>query len=94
MSSVADRVRRFIIDDLGWAGAADELPDDLPLIKGGVLDSLGILMLIQFLESTYDIIIDDGDVKSAHLGSLTGIERYVASKSTATSPVLTESSRQ
>jgi acyl carrier protein len=94
MPSVANQVRRFIIDDLGWGGAADELLDDLPLIKAGVLDSLGILMLVQFLESTYGIVIDDGDIKPTHLGSLAGIERYVESKRTAAGPALTEFSRQ
>ena len=94
MPSVANRVRRFIIDDLGWGGTADELPDDLPLIKAGVLDSLGILMLVQFLESTYGIVIDDGDIKPTHLGSLASIERYVESQRTAAGPALTEFSRQ
>lgn len=94
MPSVANRVRRFILDDLGWEGTADELPDDLPLIKAGVLDSLGILMLVQFLESTYDIVIDDGDVVPKHLGSLASIERYVESKSTTAGPAPAEFSRQ
>ena len=94
MPSVANRVRLFIIDDLRWGGTVDELPDDLPLIQAGVLDSLGILMLVQFLESTYDISIDDDDVRPAHLGSLANIERYVESKSTAASPAFTEFGRQ
>lgn len=94
MPSVADLVRRFIIDDLGWEGTADELPDDLPLIKAGVLDSLGVLMLVQFLESTYDIVIDDGEVTSAHLGSLTSIARYVEPRSPAASPASVKFSRQ
>ena len=80
MLSVADRVRHFIIDDLAWEGTVDELLDDLPLIRAGVLDSLGILMLVQFLESTYDIVIDDGDITSAHLGCLSSVERYVKSR--------------
>jgi acyl carrier protein len=81
MLSVAERVRRLIIDDLGWEGSADELLDDLPLIKEGVLDSLGILTLVQFLESNYDIVIDDGDISAVHLGCLASIERYVESRS-------------
>ena len=94
MPSVADRVRRFIIDDLGWGGTADQLPDDLPLIRTGVLDSLGILMLVQFLESTYDIVIDDGDITRVHLGSLASIQRYVeASKSNEAGSDLTEFGR-
>jgi acyl carrier protein len=80
MQSVADRVRRFIVDDLGWPGTADELTDDLPLIQAAVLDSLGILTLVEFLESNYSIAIEDGEIVPAHLGSLAGIERYVNSK--------------
>jgi len=77
MPSVPDRVRGFVIDDLGWEGAADELSDDLPLIRAGVLDSFGVLMLVQFLESAYGILIEDGDITPAHFGSLASIERYV-----------------
>jgi acyl carrier protein len=79
--NVTDRVRRFIIDDLGWEGSPDELLDDLPLINAGVLDSLRMLMLVQFLESNYDVVIDDGDITVAHLGCLASIERYVESRS-------------
>lgn len=86
MPSVAERVRRFIIDDLGWDGAADELTDDLPLIRAGALDSIGILTLVQFLESHYGIVIEDDEIVSVHLGSLASIERLVQSKKSAPSP--------
>jgi acyl carrier protein len=93
MPSVADRVRRFIIDDLAWEGEADELTADLPLIRAGAVDSIGILALVQFLESNYGIIIDDGEMVSAHLGSLASIERLVQSKKSAESPRSPEFSR-
>ena len=81
MQSVIDRVRGFIIDNLGWEGSADELTDDLPLIQAGVLDSLGILTLVEFLESNYGITIEDREIVPANLGSLASIEQYVKSKS-------------
>lgn len=80
MQSVTDRVRYFIVDDLGW-GDAGQLTDELPLIRSGVLDSLGILTLVEFLESTYHIMIEDSDIIPAHLGSLASIEQFVKSKS-------------
>lgn len=81
MQSVADRVRYFIVDDIGWAGTPDELTDDLPLIKSGVLDSLGILTLVEFLESSYQITVEDREIIPVHLGSLSSIEQFVKSKS-------------
>ena len=94
MPSVADVVRGFIIDDLGWGGSADELSDDLPLIRAGVLDSLGVLMLVQFLESACGILIEDGDITPAHFGNLASIERYVESRNSAGISEIAEFSRQ
>lgn len=80
MHKVVDEVRSFIVNSLGWEGSADQLTADLQLIQAGVLDSLGILNLAEFLESKYSITIEDGDIVSAHLGSLASIERLVKSK--------------
>ena len=80
MQSIPDRVRGFIVDNLGWEDA-DQLTDDLPLIQAGVLDSLGILTLVEFLESNYHIRIEDSEIIPANLGSLASIEQLVKSKS-------------
>jgi acyl carrier protein len=80
VSDVAERVRRFIIDDLGWEGTADQLTDDLPLIHEGVLDSLGILSLVTFLESAYGMDVEDSEILPANLGTIGSIERYVLAK--------------
>jgi acyl carrier protein len=80
MQNVTDTVRRFIVDDLGWEGSMDDLTDDLPLIQSGTLDSLGIVTLVEFLESNYGITVEDKEIVSAHLGSLANIEQYVKSK--------------
>jgi acyl carrier protein len=80
VNDIAERVRQFFIDDLGWEGTADQLTDDLPLIHEGVLDSLGILTLVTFLESAYGIDIEDSEIVPANLGTVGSIERYVLAK--------------
>ena len=77
MQRIADRVRQFIMDDLGWEGSINLLTDDLELIHSGVLDSLGIVTLVEFLESNYNILVEDNEIISAHLGNLASIEQYV-----------------
>jgi acyl carrier protein len=80
MLGAADKVRTFIVEDLGWSGTAEQLTDDLPLIREGALDSLGILTLIEFLESTYNIAIEDREIVPDHFGNLAAIEKFVLSK--------------
>lgn len=80
MPEIADRVRRFIIDDLGWEGPPAHLGDELALIDEQVVDSLGILRLVGFLEAEYGIEVADRELVPTHLGTLAGIERFVSEK--------------
>jgi acyl carrier protein len=80
VAKVAESVRQFIIDELGWDGTAEQMTDDLSLIQEGALDSIGILTLVKFLESSYGITIEDAEIVPANLGSLASIERYVGQK--------------
>lgn len=78
--TVQDRVRRFIVEELSWHGSAEELTGDLPLITGGVIDSLGIYELVTLLETEYGMTVGDTDVLPANFGSLDAIAAYVASR--------------
>lgn len=80
MQTVADEVRSFVVNSLGWDNSADQLTDDLQLVQAGVLDSLGMLRLVEFLEAKYHITVEDSDIISSHLGSLASIEQFVKSK--------------
>ena len=50
------------------------------LLETGVIDSVGVLELIQFVESTYEIEIPDAEVLPENLDSIDAITRYVSSK--------------
>lgn len=75
---VEDSVRRFILDELGWNGA-DELTDDYRLLGTGVLDSIGIVHVMSFLEDEYEIQLFDQEVDLRHFGSIESIARLVRS---------------
>ncbi|MGW1059908.1 acyl carrier protein [Micromonospora rubida] len=80
MRHIADRVRTFIVQDLDWAGDTDTLTEDFPLIDGKVLDSLGLLNMVSFLESEYGIDVDDTEITPTNFGTLGSIQRYVTGK--------------
>ena len=80
MTSIGRQVRHFIVDDLGWEGSPDELTDHLPLIERRVLDSIRIMALVAFLEEEFGIRVEDHEMVPGHLGTLAGIEDYVARK--------------
>lgn len=71
-------------------GDESRMPDDgEALIEGGVVDSTGILELIEFLEETFEISVDESETIPENLGSVLGIVSYVTTKMEAvpTSPI-------
>lgn len=69
-----------MIDELRWEGPRAELTDDLALIENHVVDSMGLLRLVSWLESTYGISVADQEVVPANFGSIRQIAELVASK--------------
>jgi acyl carrier protein len=73
--STTDRLRNFIVSELGWRGG--ELDDDYPLIENHVIDSLGLFQLVGFLETEYGVTIDDADLTPDKFGTLNAIAELI-----------------
>lgn len=77
---VAERLREFILDSYLF-GDAERMPADSDsLLQTGVLDSTGVLELIEFLEAEFDISVEESETVPANLDSVAGLVRYVGSK--------------
>jgi acyl carrier protein len=72
------RIRALLVDDLQWQDDPNELTDDLPLIANHVIDSLGLLRLVERLESEFGIRIADEEVVASNFGSIAQIADFVA----------------
>jgi len=77
---VEDTIRRFIVDELAFDGSVANLPDDLPLMEQGVLDSLGLFQLVGYLENEFDVEIDDGELVPENFGTIRDIARLMDAK--------------
>ena len=72
-----DRLRDFIVDELRWSGPRGELTDDYPLLENHVIDSLGIFQLVGYLETEYDITIDESELIPEKFATLASIAELV-----------------
>ena len=61
-------------------GATTELKTDDSLTKLGLIDSIGVLELIAFLEQTFDITIKDDETVPDNLDSLGRIAAFIQRK--------------
>jgi acyl carrier protein len=77
MAGTSQRIRGFLVEELYWPRPMSELSDDLPLIAEHVIDSMGLLRLVAWLESEFSIDIQDADVVPANFGTIAAIAALV-----------------
>lgn len=73
-------VRRFIADNYLFRDDDGSLADDDSFLAKGIIDSIGILELMTFLERTFALRIADEDVTPDNLDSIGQITAYVRRK--------------
>jgi acyl carrier protein len=74
-----DKIRDFIRQEILFEDTTAEIADDTPLLNG-VMDSLGLMQLVAFIEEEYDVEIDDADMTAEHFRTVSDIEQLVNQK--------------
>jgi acyl carrier protein len=77
---VQDRLRSFLIDDLGCGMSNKSLTDTYALIDHKVVDSVGIYQLVAFIEVEFDVEILDEELVVTNFATIDDIARLIASK--------------
>lgn len=80
---VVRRVRTYVDDNFLFAPGSTAIADDASLVALGVVDSLGVMELLLFLEQEFGIVAADDEITESNLGSFAGIAAFVMSKSTS-----------
>ena len=79
MHTIETRIRDFIRDTFPSEGH-DELAAEQSLFDSGILDSIGVLSLVTWLETEFEFIADDDDVIPENIDGIAPLVRYVQRK--------------
>ena len=60
--TISDSIKKFITAELVQDDIGEPIEDDTPLIDNGVIDSLGVMKLIAYLEETFAITVARDDL--------------------------------
>jgi acyl carrier protein len=70
----------FIVSNYLFGDAARTPQDEESLVESGVVDSTGILELIEFLESRFGIEVSEAETVPDNLDSVANLTRFVEEK--------------
>jgi acyl carrier protein len=75
--TVLENLGKFLVNEVAADLGKTALSPDEDLLEQGIIDSLGIMKLVVFIEETFDIQIADEDIVPDNFQSLSAIARFV-----------------
>ena len=77
--SLREQIRNFILENFLLENPED-LVDDESMLEKGIIDSTGVLELVGFIESTFEIKVEDEELIPENLDSIKNIVGYLERK--------------
>jgi acyl carrier protein len=72
-------IRRFIVDNFLF-GDDNGIDENSSFLENGVIDSTGVLELVEFLENTFQIHVEDEELIPENLDSIAAVVSYLERK--------------
>lgn len=77
MEDIGSRIRTFIHETFP---VPDDLADADSLLDSGVIDSIGVLTVVTWLEQEFGFTVEDDEVVPENLESVASLVRYTSGK--------------
>jgi acyl carrier protein len=72
-------IRAFIVDNL-FLGADTQFGDDDSLLEAGALDSTAVMELVEFLEESFSIVIQNNEINPDNFETVNRIVAFIERK--------------
>ena len=79
MSDVKSKIRTFIIENYLF-GDDEGLEETTSFLDEGIIDSTGILELIDFISEEFSIIVEDEELIPENLDSINNVAAFISRK--------------
>ena len=84
-AEIVDRTRRYITENFLYARPDRVVGEDEHLMERGIVDSMGMMELIGFLEDEFGVQPADDEITEQNLATLHRIAAFIARKRSAAS---------
>ena len=78
--NIKEAIREFIANNFLKGDESKTFDDDASFLEEGIIDSVGVLELVAFLEETFSFRVEDEEITPANLDSINKLVVYVRTK--------------
>jgi acyl carrier protein len=79
-TDIRDRVRSYLTENFLYMRPGYDLRDGDSLLGAGIIDSMGAMELVAFVEEEFGVAVQDDEITEDHFGTLDAIVSYVDAK--------------
>ncbi len=80
MTDNISKIRAFIFENFLFDAKDDELQNDTSFLDQGIIDSTGVLELVDWLEEKFSMTVDDEELIPENLDSVNLLSAYITRK--------------
>lgn len=77
-TQIRNSLRDYVVENFLYMQPDLAFSDEDLLIRSGVIDSLGILEVVAFVEETWNVSVDVAGITESNFGSIASIGDFVA----------------
>ncbi len=85
MNSVEELLREYVAKNLLFSNNGYPYSDTASFLEEGIVDSMGIMELVMFVEETFEMSVEDDELIPDNFDSITNLATYVRRKTRALS---------
>ncbi len=79
-SDVKEQIRTFIARNLLFSPDGFPSPDDASFLQEGIIDSLGVMHLVEFVQKEFRVTVDQQEVTPDNFDSVNKLAGFVRNK--------------
>lgn len=77
---IENKIKSYIAQNLLFSGDEFKYSNDASFLEEGIVDSLGVMELVSFVEDQFGVTVDDQDITPDNFDSVSRLAVYVQSK--------------
>ncbi len=79
-AGIEEQLKSFIVNNFLLGDKNRVIKQDESFLQGGIIDSTGVLELVNFIEETYKIKVEDEELVPENLDSIQNLIAYIQRK--------------
>ena len=74
------KIRQFILGNFLFDASGDALKNETSFLEEGIIDSTGILELVEWIEEEFELSVDDEELIPDNLDSVNQLSAFISRK--------------